>query len=45
VQYVCFGFAAVKLDEKKLVPHILFFDIVFSVLNPVVYVVAKFKKL
>ena len=44
VQYLCFGFAAVKLNEKRLIPHILFFDIVFSVLNPVVYVVSKFKK-
>jgi len=43
VQYVCFGFAAVKLDEKRLVPHILFFDIVFAVLNPVVYLVAKLR--
>jgi len=44
VQYVCFAFASAKLDEKKLVPHILFFDIVFSVLNPVVYLVSKLRK-
>ncbi|MCL2291308.1 MAG: glycosyltransferase [Bacteroidetes bacterium] len=43
-QYVCFGFAATKLNEKRLIPYILVFDIVFSVLNPVVYVVSKFKK-
>ena len=45
VQYVCFGFAAAKLDEKSLIPHVLFFDVIFAVLNPVVYLVAKFKKL
>jgi len=45
VQYVCFGLAAAKLDEKRLVPYILFFDIIFSLLNPVVYLGAKFKKL
>jgi cellulose synthase/poly-beta-1,6-N-acetylglucosamine synthase-like glycosyltransferase len=44
VQYISFGFAAAKLDEKRLTPHILFFDIIFAVLNPVIYVVSKFKK-
>jgi len=44
LQYICFGFAAAKLNEKRLVPHILFFDLVFSVLNPVVYIISKFKK-
>jgi len=43
-QYICFGFAAVKLNEKRLIPHILFFDIIFSALNPVVYLVSKIKK-
>jgi len=43
-QYVIFGFAAAKLNEKRLVPHILFFDILFSILNPVVYVASKFRK-
>jgi len=45
IQYVCFGFAAAKLNEKRLVPHTLFFDIIFSILNPVVYVASKLKKL
>jgi len=44
VQYVSFGFAAAKLNEKRLIPHILFFDILFSLLNPVVYVASKFRK-
>jgi glycosyltransferase involved in cell wall biosynthesis len=43
-QYICFGFAAAKLDEKRLIPHILFFDIVFAVLNPLIFLVSKFKK-
>jgi len=44
VQYVSFGFAAAKLNEKRLIPHILFFDIIFSILNPVIYVVSKCRK-
>jgi glycosyltransferase involved in cell wall biosynthesis len=43
-QYLCFGFAAAKLNEKRLIPYILIFDIIYSALNPVVYVVSKFKK-
>jgi len=43
-QYICFGSAAVKLNEKRLIPHILIFDIIFSALNPVVYLVSKLKK-
>jgi hypothetical protein len=43
-QYICFGFAASKLNEKSIIPHILFFDVLFAALNPIVYVVAKFKK-
>ena len=44
VQYICFGFAALKLNEKSLIPHILFFDIIFAVLNPAVYIASKFTK-
>jgi len=43
-QYIIFGFAAAKLDEKRLVPHILFFDIIFAMMNPVIYFIAKIKK-
>jgi glycosyltransferase involved in cell wall biosynthesis len=43
-QYLCFGYAAAKLNEKRLIPHILFFDILFSFLNPVVFVVSKLKR-
>jgi len=44
VQYICFGFAAIKLNEKRLIPYVLFFDVIFSALNPVINVVSKFKK-
>jgi hypothetical protein len=43
-QYICFGFAAAKLGEKRLAPYILFFDVVFAVLNPVVYLGAKLRR-
>jgi len=43
-QYICFSPAATKLNERGLIPHILFFDIIFSALNPVVYLVSKMKK-
>ena len=44
LQYICFGNAAVKLNEKKLIPHILLFDVIFSIMNPVIYVVSRLKK-
>jgi len=44
IQYICFGIAASKLNEKGLIPHILFFDIIFAILNPITYFVSKFKK-
>jgi glycosyltransferase involved in cell wall biosynthesis len=44
MQYICFGFAATKLNEKRLTPYILFFDIIFAVVNPVVYLGSKFRK-
>jgi len=44
IQYICFGFAAAKLNEKGLTPHILVFDIVFAVLNPIIYITSKLKK-
>ena len=43
-QYLCFTPAAVKLNEKGLIPHIFLFDFVFSALNPVVYLVSKMKR-
>ena len=44
IQHVCFGLSAVKLNERGLIPYILVFDIIFAILNPVVYVVSKFRK-
>jgi glycosyltransferase involved in cell wall biosynthesis len=44
VQYICFGFAAAKLNEKRLIPHLLLFDIIASALNPIIYIASKFKK-
>ena len=44
IQYVSFGYAAAKLNEKALIPHILLFDIIFSIMNPVIYVVSRLKK-
>jgi hypothetical protein len=44
MQYICFGLAATKLNEKRLTPYILFFDIIFAVVNPVVYLGSKLKK-
>jgi cellulose synthase/poly-beta-1,6-N-acetylglucosamine synthase-like glycosyltransferase len=44
IQYISFGYAALKLNEKRLIPHILIFDIVFSALNPIVYIASRFKE-
>jgi len=44
IQYICFGFAAGKLNEKGLIPYILFFDVIFAALNPVIHIASKFKK-
>jgi hypothetical protein len=42
-QYICFGYAAAKLNEKKLIPFVLIFDVMFSALNPVVSIASRFK--
>ena len=44
VQYICFGFAATKLNDKALIPNIFIFDILFSALNPIIYIASKFKE-
>lgn len=41
MQYVIFGMAAAKLDEKRIVPYILIFDILFSVLNPFIFLTSN----
>ncbi len=40
--YVIFGKAAYKLDEKSIIPWILPFDILFSIINPLVYITSIF---
>ncbi|MCL2247162.1 MAG: glycosyltransferase [Lentimicrobiaceae bacterium] len=43
-QYISFGFAAAKLNETRLIPHILLFDILFAALNPLFFTASIFKK-
>ena len=40
--YVVFGLSAKRLQEKQLIPHFLFYDILFSILNPLYWLSAKF---
>ena len=43
VQYVIFGFAASKLNEKRIIPYILIFDLLFAILNPFLYLFSRAK--
>jgi len=36
-QYLVFGFAAKKLNEKQIIPGLLLYDLLFAVLNPLYY--------
>ena len=40
-QYVVFGLAASKLNEKQVVPFLLVYDLLFAVLNPLYYLGAQ----
>ena len=40
-QYMVFGFAAKKLNEKQVIPGLLLYDLVFAILNPIYYLSAK----
>jgi len=40
-QYLIFGFAAVKLREKKLIPYILLYDVLFACINPFINFASK----
>lgn len=40
--YVVLGISAKKLEEKQVIPNFLFYDILFSVLNPLYWLSAKF---
>lgn len=40
-QYFVFGFAAKKLQEKQVIPALLFYDLIFAFLNPIYYLAAQ----
>ena len=40
-QYLVYGFAAAKLNEKQVIPFLLFYDIIFAILNPLYYFSAQ----
>lgn len=40
-QYIVFGVAAAKLNEKQVVPCLLLYDLFFAVANPLYYLSAK----
>ncbi len=39
--YVVTGISAAKLQEKQIIPSLLFYDILFSILNPIYWLSAK----
>ena len=39
--YVVMGISAGKLQEKQLIPHFLFYDLLFSILNPLYWLSSK----
>lgn len=44
VLYLIFGFSAKKLNENNLIPFIFAFDILFSVINPLIYITSRLTK-
>jgi glycosyltransferase involved in cell wall biosynthesis len=44
VQYLVFGLSAKKLNEKGITPFIIFYDIIFSIINPVIFVITSLSK-
>jgi hypothetical protein len=40
--YVVMGISAAKLHEKQIIPQLLFYDILFAILNPLHWLSAKF---
>lgn len=44
VMYIIFGLAAKKINEKGIIPYILIGDLIFSFLNPTLYIGSKFLK-
>lgn len=43
-QYIVQGMAAAKLNEKKLIPLFLWYDLLFAFLNPLVNLASNFEK-
>ena len=41
VQYLIFGLSAKKLHESNFIPFILLYDILFALLNPLIYIATK----
>ena len=44
VQYLVFGLSAKKLNEKGITPFIIFYDIIFSIINPIIFVITSLSK-
>lgn len=40
--YIVFGIGAKKLNERQIIPHLLFYDLLFSILNPLYWLSSKF---
>lgn len=40
-QYLVFGFAASKLNEKQVIPFLLVYDLLFALLNPLYFIGAQ----
>ncbi|PKP20349.1 MAG: glycosyl transferase family 2 [Bacteroidetes bacterium HGW-Bacteroidetes-20] len=43
-QFLAFGFAAKKLNEKRLIPFIILYDILFAIINPIIFAVTSLTK-
>lgn len=44
IQYITFGLSAKKLNEKGITPFIIFYDIIFSIINPIIFVISSLSK-
>jgi len=44
IQYLVFGLSAKKLNEKGITPFIIFYDIIFSIINPIIFVISSLSK-
>lgn len=43
-QLLAFGFSAKKLNEKGLIPFIILYDILFAIINPIIFAVTSLTK-